>query len=208
MVMEKHKVNSSESPALIWVDSSNSVVALGLRTALEERARVYLGRQAPEGAEETPSAVIYCMDSTEGLAEGMDRIQERWPNASILVFSLHVDLALAQTALQRGARGFMHAGMTPEQVVRAVEVAARGELVAPRELLEHLLYQESPVDLNVLTARQQEILELVVDGLSNAEIARRLYLSESTVKQHLRAGYKLLGVKNRIEAARLIRSSA
>jgi DNA-binding NarL/FixJ family response regulator len=47
----------------------------------------------------------------------------------------------------------------------------------------------------------------VVDGLSNAQIAARLYLSESTVKQHLRAAYKLLGVKNRTEAARLIRNS-
>ena len=199
--------NSSGSLALVWVDCANTVVALGLRTALEERAQVRFGRETPGEAEATPTSVIYCVDSTEGLSEGMGRIQDLWPNVSILVFSLHVDLPLAQTALQMGARGFIHAGMTPEQVVRAFDVAAMGQLVAPRELLEHLLYQESSVDLNVLTARQQEILELVVEGLSNAEIAKRLYLSESTVKQHLRAGYKLLGVKNRIEAARLIRNN-
>jgi DNA-binding NarL/FixJ family response regulator len=206
--MVEHTENSSEPSALVWVDCSPSVVALGLKTALEERARVHLGRQAPMGTGEAPISVVYCMDSTEGLSEGMDRIQGRWPDVSVLVFSLHVDLALAQTALQMGARGFIHAGMTPEQVLRAVEVASKGQLVAPRELLEHLLYQESPIDLNVLTARQQEILELVVEGMSNAEIARSLYLSESTVKQHLRAGYKLLGVKNRIEAARLIRNGS
>jgi DNA-binding NarL/FixJ family response regulator len=48
-------------------------------------------------------------------------------------------------------------------------------------------------------------LELIVEGLSNTEIAGRLYLSESTVKQHLRAAYKLLGVSNRTEAAKTMR---
>jgi DNA-binding NarL/FixJ family response regulator len=51
-------------------------------------------------------------------------------------------------------------------------------------------------------------LELVVEGLSNAEIAGRLYLSESTINQHLRAVYKVLGVRNRTEAAKTMRDSA
>jgi DNA-binding NarL/FixJ family response regulator len=59
-----------------------------------------------------------------------------------------------------------------------------------------------------LSARQREILELVVEGLSNAEIAGRLYLSESTIKQHLRAAYKVLGVHNRTEAAKTMREHA
>jgi DNA-binding NarL/FixJ family response regulator len=59
--------------------------------------------------------------------------------------------------------------------------------------------------LRVLTPRQREILELVVEGLSNARIAERLFLTESTIKQHLRAAYKLLNVRNRTEAAKLLR---
>jgi DNA-binding NarL/FixJ family response regulator len=51
-------------------------------------------------------------------------------------------------------------------------------------------------------------LELVVEGLSNAEIAGRLYLSESTIKQHLRAVYKVLGVRNRTQAAKTMREHA
>jgi len=63
-------------------------------------------------------------------------------------------------------------------------------------------------DLDALSPRQRKILRLMAGGLSNAQIARHLYLPESTVKHHLRATYKLLGVRNRIQAARLFRHSA
>jgi DNA-binding CsgD family transcriptional regulator len=76
--------------------------------------------------------------------------------------------------------------------------------VLPRELLVGLVVGEDrKEELTELTPRQEEILELVDEGLSNAEIARRLWLSESTVKQHLRKVYQTLGVKNRNQAARL-----
>ena len=66
---------------------------------------------------------------------------------------------------------------------------------------------ESSANLDILSHRQREILELVVEGFTNAQIAKRLFLSEYTVKQHLRAAYKLLGVSNRTEAAKLVRRS-
>ena len=64
-----------------------------------------------------------------------------------------------------------------------------------------MLTNDQSGDLAALSVRQREILGHVVEGLSNAEIGRRLYLSESTIKQHLRAAYKVLGVSNRTEAA-------
>jgi DNA-binding NarL/FixJ family response regulator len=90
-------------------------------------------------------------------------------------------------------------------VLRAVEVVQKGELAAPRQLLGYLLSQNENPHIGELSARQREVLEMVVEGLSNAEIAKRLYLSESTIKQHLRATYKLLGVRNRTEAAKTMR---
>jgi DNA-binding NarL/FixJ family response regulator len=193
-----------KSLGLVWIDCPYSVMSVGLEQALEERARVYVGLEAPEDA---PSLVILCASDMEDFSDRMKQIQELGLNAPILVFGLHADLPLAQAAFRLGAQGFIHAGMTPDQVGRAVTVVANGEPVAPRELLRHLIAKDDPVDLDILSARQKEILELVVDGLSNAQIAGHLYLSESTVKQHLRATYKLLGVKNRTEAARLIRNS-
>jgi DNA-binding NarL/FixJ family response regulator len=125
-----------------------------------------------------------------------------------LVFASHLDLALAWATLKNGADGFVHAQMHPAQVLRAVEVVQKGELAAPRQLLSYLLSQNENPKIGALSARKREILELVVEGLSNAEIAGRLYLSESTIKQHLRATYKLLGVRNRTEAARTMREHA
>jgi len=154
---------------------------------------------------DVPCCAIFDTSGTESISEGVERIKEANPEISILAFSLHVDLPLARAALRHGARGFIHAGMELDQIARAVEVAAEGEIVAPRKLLEYLVANDDPMNLDALTARQREILQLIAQGLSNAEVAKRLFLSESTIKQHLRAAYKVLGVSDRKEAARLIK---
>jgi len=202
-----NSIRFSQKPlGLVWINCDpHSMVSIGLRRTLEERARVHIGRQ---NGNDVPSSIVLCSDNADGISDTVGRIKEQNPGASILVFGLHEDLPLAKSALRAGARGFIHAGMRPEQLLRAVEVAADGEIVAPRRLLEYLINHEEHTDLGTLTARQLEILSLVVEGLSNAEIGRRLFLSESTIKQHLRAAYKALGVSNRTEAAKLIRDSS
>ena len=125
-----------------------------------------------------------------------------------MVLGSQLDLALAWTTLKQGADGFVHAQMDPAQILRAVEVVQKGELAAPRGLLRYYLSQNENPKIGDLSARQREIVELVVEGLSNAEIAGRLYLSESTIKQHLHAVYKVLGVRNRTEAAKTMREYA
>jgi DNA-binding NarL/FixJ family response regulator len=187
----------------IWLDCDpNSVMIVGLKRTLEQWARVRIGRGAPGNG---PSSVILCSEDASHVTERVRRVKTEDPEASILVFASEVDLPLARAALRAGANGYIHAGMRPEHIGRAVEVAAQGEIVAPRKLLEYLLTSEEPADIEALSARQREILGFVVEGLSNAEIGKRLYLSESTIKQHLRAAYKVLGVKNRTEAAKLVR---
>jgi DNA-binding NarL/FixJ family response regulator len=202
-----HQANESAKPlGLVWVDCPRSVVSAGLVRALEERARVHQGPRPPV---EVPSCVILCANGHENLAERLPSYRELSSDAPpVLVFGPQLDLPLARDALQAGASGFVHAEMTPDQLLRAVAVAARGEVVAPRELLRYVLVEDRSNDLAALSARQREILGYVVEGLSNAEIGQRLFLSESTIKQHLRSAYKLLGVNNRTEAANLFRRSA
>jgi DNA-binding NarL/FixJ family response regulator len=188
---------------LVWIDCSRSVVSAGLVGALEKRARVHQGLKPPR---DVPSCIILCANSSKGLSERVEFYQDLSPEAPpVVVFGPQLDLPLARDALRAGASGFVHAEMMPDQLVRALAVAARGELVAPRELLRYVLTNDQSGELAALSVRQREILGYVVEGLSNAEIGRRLYLSESTIKQHLRAAYKLLGVSNRTEAANLFR---
>ena len=199
-------VPEATSPAkplgLVWVVTpSYSITTEGLKKALEGKADVHIGGQSCAGS---PSCVVLYA----GCMEGMGRIRELYPSVPLLVLGSQLNLALASSALKNGADGFVHAMMHPAQVLRAVEVVQKRELAAPRQLLGYLLSQKENPKIGELSARQREILELVVEGLSNAQIAGRLYLSESTIKQHLRAVYKVLGVRNRTEAAKTMRNLA
>jgi DNA-binding NarL/FixJ family response regulator len=193
---------------LVWVLSpSYSITMAGLKKVLEGRADVQIGGQSCAGR---PSCVVlYAGGGMEkGCLEGMGGISELYAGVPLLVLGFQLDLELACAVLKNGADGFVHAQMHPAQVLRAVEVVQKGELVAPRQLLRYLLSQNENPKTGGLSVRQREILDLVVEGLSNAEIARRLYLSESTIKQHLRAAYRVLGVRNRTEAAKAMRHHA
>jgi len=193
---------------LVWVVSPTySITTVGLKQVLEGKADVKIGGESASGS---PSCVVlYAGAMEEGWLEDMGRIHELYPGVPLLVLGSHLDLALAWATLKNGADGFVHAEMEPAQVLSAVEVVQKGELAAPRGLLRYyLLSQKENPKIGDLSARQQEILEMVVEGLSNAQIAGRLYLSESTIKQHLRAVYKVLGVHNRTEAAKTMREHA
>lgn len=197
-----------EPSGLIWLrcELPSSVVVLGLKLALEKARtqQVYTGLSRPKIA---PSSIILCTNDVARTPEEVKELRHLYPDSSILVFDVYADLSLAKAALRSGARGFVHAGMSPQQIVRAVEVAAKGELVLPRALLEAFILSEEQVEHDALSIRQGEVLGLVVEALTNAQIAKRLHLAESTVKQHLRASYKILGVSNRTEAMNLLRPS-
>ena len=191
---------------LVWLKGSQQVASLGLEKALGT-ARLYKGQDAPTGG--PPSAVICITSVDEDFASQVEGARDLAPNCVVLVFAPSPDLRLARGALEAGASGLLHAGMSPEQILRAVRVALKGETVLPRCLLSEWVKEHRLPDIDVsLSHRQKEILELVAEGFTNAEIAGRLFLSESTIKQHLRAAFKALSVRNRREAAALSRRCA
>lgn len=190
---------------LVWVKSRYPVLNLGLAHTLQGAFRVHHGEDPPDS--DACHYVLVCADSREDLFSSLEFARERYSEAKLVIFSLTMDLALAREALRSGARGFIHGAMHPGQVLQAMYAVRKGELAAPRELLGFLFQDANTANTKVLTNRQQEVVELAVGGLSNLQIAQKLYLSESSVKQHLRAAFKLLGVKSRTEAARVFRDS-
>jgi DNA-binding NarL/FixJ family response regulator len=189
---------------LVWLSCSSPMVAFGLEKAVEAHAYVHRGHELPERS--SPSLVVYELNE-ENVASGVQRLRALAPRASVLVFAPTLKLSLVRSALRAGARGFLHGGMTPEQILRALSVAAEGQLAVPRELLLDLLTASPTTNLALLSHRQKEVLMLVGEGLSNADVAKRLYLSESTVKQHLRKAYRALGVRNRSQAVMHLRDN-
>jgi DNA-binding NarL/FixJ family response regulator len=190
----------------VWLKGRQRVASLGLEEALGT-VRLHKGQDAPSGG--PPSAVICTASTEEDPAAQVQSARALAPNSVVLVLAPSPDLRLARAALAAGASGLLHAGMRPEQILRAVRVALGGETVLPRCLLSEWLEEHRPPALDVsLSERQKEILKLVDEGLTNAEIARRLFLSESTIKQHLRAAFKALGVRKRREAVAFSRRCA
>jgi DNA-binding CsgD family transcriptional regulator len=111
----------------------------------------------------------------------------------ILAVTERVDRRVATALIDAGASGVMTSGMPEEVLMPALRALEAGFLVVPEAARQSVRHP-------VLTARQQDIMRLVVLGLSNAEIANRLYLTESTVKTHLRAVFAKLEVGSRKEA--------
>jgi DNA-binding NarL/FixJ family response regulator len=195
----------------VWVECPYPLVTLGLQQTLQAAGHD-VSRSGRKGSTvaaeqeqgEAPSCcVVYC-PTYEDVVGWVEHLRRLFPGAPVLVMGFGVDLPLARAAARGGARGFLHLGMQPSQIAHAISLASEGETVFPRELVTGLISEEEPPDVLVLTARQREILELVAHGLTNAEIARKLFLTEGTVKQHLRAAYKALGVGSRVQAARIL----
>ena len=111
-------------------------------------------------------------------------------------------------ALQAGASGFLLKDTPLEQLVHGIRTVARGDaLLAPsvtRRLIDHFLRLSGPVvepqGLAGLTAREREVLILIGHGLSNTEIAVRLYVTDATVKTHIAHLYRKLGARDRAQA--------
>jgi DNA-binding NarL/FixJ family response regulator len=142
--------------------------------------------------------------------EATRRITEAHPDGSRVLILTTFDLdEYVYAALRAGASGFLLKDAPPEELVNAIRVVAAGEaLLAPR-ITRRLLHEfasrpeplrQAPASLEVLTARELEVLTLMARGLSNAEIAEELVVGETTVKTHVGHVLMKLGLRDRVQA--------
>jgi DNA-binding NarL/FixJ family response regulator len=153
------------------------------------------------------------MPGVDGIA-ATAQVSQRLPNVRVLVLTTYADEAAILPALRAGARGYLTKDASAEQIEAAIRAVHAGQTHLDPAVQERLVaavtgqsadaYQtdsgRKPPD--GLTAREAEVLTLLASGLSNAEIAQRLFLSNATVKTHINRIFAKTGVRDRAQAVR------
>lgn len=146
------------------------------------------------------------MPGLNGL-DTLTQLREIALSGRVVVFSVSDNEEDVVSALKRGADGYLLKDMEPEALLKALHQAAAGKIVLSEALTPVLvarLREAQPAqtrDINQLTRRERDILQLISDGMTNKAIARKLDISESTVKVHVKYLLKKMNLKSRLEAA-------
>ena len=109
---------------------------------------------------------------------------ERVPDSAVLIFTAYSERSLLSRGLESGAKGYVLKEAPHETLVRAIEKVASGEGYIDPALMPAFLSGRDKDDM--LTTREREILQLLADGMSNSDVASRLFISQETVKSHVR----------------------
>jgi DNA-binding NarL/FixJ family response regulator len=200
----------------VLIADDQALVRAGFRAILESQSQIKVVGEARDGLDAVdltrrrrPDVVL--MDIQMPGMDGLEATRRVLAdNASVAVLMLTTfDLdEYVYEALHAGASGFLLKDVSPEGLIEAVEVVAQGDaLIAPsvtKRLIEQFARSAPPsaaaTELDELTPREREVLGLMASGLSNAEIAARLVLSEATVKTHVKRILAKLGARDRVQA--------
>jgi DNA-binding NarL/FixJ family response regulator len=201
----------------VLIADDQALVRGGFRLILEAQKDIEVvgeaedGRQALALARELSPDVVLMdirMPELDGL-EATRRLVADGEAPRVLMLTTFGEDEYVYDAMKSGASGFLLKDIRPEQLAEAVRVAAAGDaLLAPaitRRLIEEFVRRPPPgsglpTELSQLTERELEVLKLIARGLSNAEIAAELYLSEATVKTHITHVLTKLNLRDRVQA--------
>ena len=170
----------------------HEVVREGLRLSLSRAPHIRVVGEAGDGKaaidlaeRRKPNVVI--MDVRMPGLDGLDATKElmaKEPNVAVLIFTAYSERSLLARGLESGAKGYILKEAPHETLVRAIEKVAGGDSFIDPALMPAFLSGKDREDM--LTAREREILQLLADGMSNADVAQRLFISQETVKSHVR----------------------
>ena len=176
----------------------------GLRRSLEEQGLEVLG-EASDGEEAVRLAQelapdVVLMDLSMPVLDGIGAtrlVRQRAPETQVVVLTMHSDDESVARAIRAGAAGYLVKDCSTAEVVDTIEKVASGEVALSPELAASMLQEaEQPV----ISEREEEVLQLIADGLSPTEVAGRLYISVKTVKNHLTSIYQKLDSRDRTQA--------
>jgi DNA-binding NarL/FixJ family response regulator len=192
------------------VADDHAVVRAGLAQLLATFEGVELLGTAADGEEAValcaqlaPDVVL--MDLEMPVLDGIEatrRIRAAQPDVAVVVLTSFSDRERILRALDAGAAGYLLKDAEPDELARAIAAAARGEApLDPKAARALLTARAAPQPGGTLSDREREVLTMVGEGLPNKLIARRLGISEKTVKAHLTSVFRQIGVTDRTQAA-------
>jgi DNA-binding NarL/FixJ family response regulator len=208
------------APLRVLVADDQTVVREGLVMLLRQMPAVEVVGAAADGEEairladeRRPDVVLIDlrMPRCDGI-EATRRLRETHPEIAVVVLTTFADDDSVFGALRAGARGYLTKDAGADEIVRALTLASAGEAMLDPAVQRRLLdtigkppHTSPPsaaprTTLDQLTHREAEVLTLIATGLSNAEIADRLFLSQATVKTHINHIFAKTGVRDRAQA--------
>lgn len=193
--------------SVLLVDD-HPIVRAGLRAALGADPGLHVVGEAAGGDEAVrlarelrPDVVLMDLQLGPGIdgAAATARVRELPEPPRVLILTTYDSDADILRAIEAGAIGYLLKDAEPADLLRALRAAAAGETVLAPAVATRLVSRERAPGIS-LTPREAQVLQLVAGGHSNSAIARRLFISEATVKSHLVQVFAKLGVDNRTAA--------
>jgi len=205
---------TAEKYTLLLIDD-HPMLRSGLKQLMALDSRLQVVAEAGNGTEGLALAQqhdpdLILLDLNMPGLNGLDtltQLREMALSGRVVVFSVSDNEEDVVSALKRGADGYLLKDMEPEALLKALYQAAAGQIVLSEALTPILVARlreaqpARPRDISQLTRREREILLLISDGMTNKAIARKLAISESTVKVHVKYLLKKMNLKSRLEAA-------
>jgi DNA-binding NarL/FixJ family response regulator len=196
----------------VLLADDHTMLRQSLGRALTEHALEVVG-EAGDGEEAARLALellpdVVLMDVSMPVLDGVEAtrvIRDQVPAVQVVILTMHADKGVLDRAIRAGAVGYLVKDCTIDEVVRTIEQAASGETALSPELAGAMLAEAvkplaGVAPDSIISKREEEVLQLIAEGLSTTEVATRLYISVKTVKNHLASVYQKLDSRDRTQA--------
>jgi Response regulator containing a CheY-like receiver domain and an HTH DNA-binding domain len=201
---------SEKNKIKVMVVDDHPLVRHGIKTVFEAYGDILLVAEAENGKEaiemyEKYRPDIVLMDMIMPILDGVEatsRLVKMWPDIKVIALTSFNDIDLIKKSLKAGAISYILKNISGAKLVKTIKDVHRGKFVLSSHATKILLSElrEADSEKIKLTGREKEILAFIVEGLSNKEISKRLFLSNSTVQFHVSNILSKLGVSKRTEA--------